>query len=238
MTESPDATRPVPPYVSFATLLNQIERMARDGVPKRIDKSYLVGMSGGTQNQFKQAMRSLGLINGDDEATGDLVRLVTEDDRRPTILEAILRERFPDLVNLDLNATRGQLDDALQQCGGELGIDSRRKAATFYIHAAQFAGIPLSPHFKTGRTASGSTSARRPRRRRAAPATPAAGQDSPKPAANDMRQAYFELLLEKAKNSDQHSPDLLDRIERLIGIESTSPKMTPESETGRAGESS
>ena len=72
MTEDPVAG-PVPPYMSFATLLNQIERMEREGTPARIDRSYLVGMAGGTRNQFEMGLRSLGLIDESDQVTDTLV---------------------------------------------------------------------------------------------------------------------------------------------------------------------
>jgi hypothetical protein len=144
MTEE-SSTGPVPPYLSFATLLNQIERMEQEGTPSRIDRTYLVGMAGGTRNQFKMGLRSLGLIDESDHVTDTLVRLAKHPEERQGLLAQILRERFPRLVSLDENATRGQLDEALAEYG--LGVDTRRKAASFYVAAATYAGIPLSaPH--------------------------------------------------------------------------------------------
>ncbi len=101
------STAPVPPYMSFATLLNQVERMEREGVPSRLDRTYLVGMAGGTRNQFKMGLRSLGLINENDQVTETMVRLAKDAEGRPALLAEVLRERFPSLVNLDENATRG-----------------------------------------------------------------------------------------------------------------------------------
>jgi hypothetical protein len=169
------ATGPVPPYMSFGTLMNQVERMEREGVPSRIDSSYLVGMAGGTRNQFKMGLRSLGLLDESDQVTETMMRLAKNPDDRPAILAGILRERFPLLVALDQNATRGQLDEALSTYG--LGMDTRRKAASFYVAAASFAGIPLSPHIRPAKgvnSAGAQRRARRPRKRNGTSVPPTA----------------------------------------------------------------
>jgi hypothetical protein len=171
------STGPVPPYFSFATLLNQVERMEREGTPGRIDRSYLVGMAGGTRNQFKMGLRSLGLIDESDQVTDSLVRFAKYPEGRQALLAEILRERFPRLVSLDENATRGQLDDRLAEYG--LGVDTRRKAASFYVAAATYAGIPMSPHIRPakGVNSAGARRAagtRRPRKRAAASGAPPA----------------------------------------------------------------
>ena len=175
--------RAVPPYTSFATLLNQLDRMEREGVPSRIDKTYLTGMAGGTQNQFRHALRSLGLIGPNGESTATLVELAKRPDERPALLARILRERYPTLVALGENATRGQLDEAL--AAYNLTGATARKAGTFFLAAATYAGLPLSPHFKSGlpggvRRASGNGTGRRAARyRKAAEAAgSAAGQSS------------------------------------------------------------
>jgi hypothetical protein len=174
MSEEP-ITGPIPPYMSFATLLNQVERMEKEGPPSRIDSSYLVGMAGGTRNQFKMGLRSLGLIDESEQVTETMVRLAKHPDERAGILAAILRERFPRLVGLGENATRGELDERLSEYG--LGVDTRRKAASFYVAAASFAGIPLSPHIRPAKgvnSAGAQRRPRRPRKRNAPPAPPEA----------------------------------------------------------------
>ena len=51
----------VPPYISFAQLENVLDRMRNEGVPARIDRSYLSTWSGSAQAQFLKAAASLGL---------------------------------------------------------------------------------------------------------------------------------------------------------------------------------
>jgi hypothetical protein len=215
-----DDARPVPPYASFATLLHQLERMEREGVPGRIDKSYLIGMAGGTQNQLKHAMRSLGLIGEDGKTpTQALIDLAKKPDERPQLVASILRERFPTLVGLGQDATKGQLDEALGEY--QLNGATARKAATFFVSAATYAGIPVSPHIKP-KAGPGTSTSRRPARRKRN-----AGQDDGSPVQQDgtlsdkdrMLREYFELLVDKAKQAEKPESDLLNRIERVIGIE-------------------
>jgi hypothetical protein len=141
---------PVPPYVSWTTVSNKIAEMEAKGIPARIDASYLVGMAGGTQNQFKQALRSLGLIDETDRVTSTLIELVQNPDGRPALVGQLLKDRYPPLVELDGNATPGQLDEVLAGYG--LGKETRRKAASFFVAAATYAGLPISPHIKPPRT--------------------------------------------------------------------------------------
>jgi len=215
-----DESRPVPPYASFATLLHQLERMEREGVPGRIDKSWLIGMAGGTQNQLKHAMRSLGLIGEDGKTpTQVLADLAKKPDERPQLLASILRERFPTLVGLGQDATKGQLDEALGEY--QLNGATARKAATFFVSAATYAGIPLSPHIKPKAGPSTGTSRRPVRKKRNVGQNdgPPAQQDGIPSGKDRMLREYFELLVEKAKQADKPESDLLNRIERVIGIE-------------------
>lgn len=148
--------------------------MGKEGLPGRIDNTYLVGMAGGTQSQVKHAFKSLGLVDEAGNSTPDLELLVTDESRRPAALREILSQRYPELTDLPGDATRGHLDETL----GSLGLSGAtlRKAATFYLHAAKYAELPLSPHLERS-AGSASTKRRRAssRRRPSAPIQPPAG---------------------------------------------------------------
>jgi hypothetical protein len=210
----------VPPYISFGTLINQLERMEREGVPSRIDPSYLTGMAGGTRSQFKVCLRSLGLIDEDSGTTEMLVRLAKNPDQRPELIADILRSQFPDLTTLKANATRGELEE-IMAAYGLTNADTRRKAMAFYVQAATYAGFTLSPHLQAARPGgsrpSGPTRSRPSRRRTPSPPRTTAPA-SPADETADMRRAYFDLLISKAKESTSDDAGLLDRIERLVGI--------------------
>jgi hypothetical protein len=218
MTDTP-TPGPVPPYVSFGTLLNQIERMEREGVPSRIDASYLTNMAGGTRSQFKVCLRSLGLIDEESFTTEILTQLAENPDRRPELLAGVLRARFPELTALNGNATRGQLGEVMSGYG-LANADTRRKAIGFYLAAAEYAGIALSPHLRPKR--GGAASGAQPRSARKRPAAArATAPPSPTIGVTDMRRAYFDLLISKAKESTTDDAGLFDRIERLVGVMET-----------------
>lgn len=136
-----------PPYISFRTLLNLVEKMADQGTPPRIDRTFLSGSEGG-KTQVLAALRSLGFIDGDGNVTPLLTRMVKNPAERGQIVKELLEENFPEPVRLgSINATQGQLQDAFKAYG--ISGDTMRKAIAFYLRAAEFAGVPVSQHFKT-----------------------------------------------------------------------------------------
>jgi hypothetical protein len=155
-------TKPAVPYIAFATLRHLIERLAEEGLPPRIDRSYLKGSEGG-KTQVLQALRSLELIDQHGTVTDDLTRLVNDDENRPQLVADRLASRYPGLLELGkVNATQSQLEDELRK-GGVSG-DTLRKAAAFYLKAAEYAGVTVSPNWKTPSV--GANTKRRPTLRR------------------------------------------------------------------------
>lgn len=144
----------VPPYISFTQLTNVLDRMKAEGAPSRVDRSYLGSWSGSAQAQFLKASRSLGLIDELGRPTQVLKDLVSEEEKRPAVMRAILEDKYPGPLALGKNATQQQLDESFRQYEGISG-STTRKAITFFLHAAKFAGIELSPFFKAGRLSTG-----------------------------------------------------------------------------------
>lgn len=211
-------TRPTPPYTGFGTLSNLFDRMEQEGVPDRLDRFYLSNMAGGTRQQVTAALRSLGLLDEDNHTVPELSEYVENKDKRPEIMARLLRTRFPEVVELSAkgNATQGQLLELLSGYG--IQGETARKAATFMIAAMTFANLPVSPHFAAVRpsTAGGGTrrGTRKGKRQDVAPKKVEQGTAPDE----DMKKQYFDLLVEKARGTDEPDDDLLDRIERLIGV--------------------
>jgi hypothetical protein len=138
-----------PPYFAFKTLTNMIVSMEEHGPPNRVDRSFLKGMSGAGQTQFIAGLKSLGLINDAGEVQPRLVSLVNVPDERPARIGQMLRERYPEAVELGKgNATTGELVDVFAEYG--VRGDTARKAIAFYLQAAAYAGdVPVSPNFRT-----------------------------------------------------------------------------------------
>jgi hypothetical protein len=159
----PTGEKFAPPYISFAQLENVLDRMRNEGMPARIDRSYLGSWSGSSQAQFLKATASLGLRDEHGRPTEILKRLVAEPDARPAIIGELLREKYPEALALGQDATQAQLDEVFRNYDGISG-GTTRKAITFYLHAAKFAGIPVSPFFKAARpTSTGGTRSARSR---------------------------------------------------------------------------
>jgi hypothetical protein len=221
MTEATESR--VPPYISFRTLLTQIERMEKETVPTEIDKHFLVGMAGGTQNHFRHALRSLGLIQDSNRST-DLLRdlAAAGPDKRKAMFGEILRDKFPELVELPTDAAKSEYERVLDSYGAA-ATDTKRKALGFYVAAADYAGIPVSNFVKSRRAPSGP---RRATTRRAKNTGNGKGdvdqQDTTRSSTgvlseDEMKSAYFKLLLKKAE-TDNVADDMYERIERLLSV--------------------
>lgn len=173
------------PYISFRTFLNLLDKLHSGGIPQHIDRHYWGGfLAGSTGQQVMAALRFLGLIDSDtNEPTPTLERLVDPTQRKATLAE-LLDKQYAGLTEsgVDLSRTTpGRLEQtfgSLYKVEGE----TRRKAVTFFVHAAKFAEIPLSSQItaKTRQRRAASTSASRMH--------PKSGQLTPPPAGVRGRQ--------------------------------------------------
>jgi len=218
--DSTEAPQGAVPYISFRTLLNLIERMADEGIPRRIDRSYLSGLSGGYQTQVMAALRGLSLINDEGTVAPSLIDLVQQPNSRKAILRQILMGRYPEAVRLgESNATQAELEDSFRPFG--ITGTTLRKAVAFYLHAAEFAEIPVSPFFKSPSTSSegGTSKRRKPRAPKPATPPPTPTVVDQAPSAEQLKTRYIEMLLKRVEGQDDMDDKLLDRIEVLLGFQ-------------------
>ena len=219
-----ETERTIPPSVSHTTLMSQVDRLRDEGIPTKIDKHFLIGMSGGTQYQFRHALRTLGFITEDDRPTPLLEKFVhAEQPERSTMFGEIMTGRFPELMNLPGNASKSDLLGVLQGYG-VTSADQQRKILAFYVAAADFAGLPTSPHVRPSKARTGPrrprTSSRAKKKPAADPQDPAGLASAPSaPSSQDeMRAEYFALLIKNANEGTKLDRDVLNRIERLVGL--------------------
>jgi hypothetical protein len=199
--------------------------MEREGVPARVDKTYLDNLAGGYQGQVFTALRSLGLMGDDYRVLPSLRELVEIPDRRPELIGKLVQRTYPYAVTLGEDATHGQLEEAFKENAPSLGTAARAKAVTFYMHAAKFATLPLSKHFKGVSTGMGGGAPRRravaTRRRGQVGQLPPTSPSSASPSTTEERKdAYFKLLVSLAetdKAEGKVNEAILDRIEKLLG---------------------
>jgi hypothetical protein len=217
-TSSTDGEVTAPPYISFRTILNLVERMADEGLPPRIDRSYLSKLSGGYQGQVLAALRWLNLVDDEGRVQESLIGLVQNPSEHGERIGVIIRERYPEAVSLgQQNATQGQLEEEFRKSG--IGGATLRKATSFYLHAAAFGGIPVSPYFKASAPQAGRrTPQRRKPRAKQEQITPTVNPPPPNgPTLDSLRTRYVEMLMEKAEGQDEMDDNLLNRIEALLG---------------------
>jgi hypothetical protein len=177
-----------PPYnVVWTTFNNFLDTTDPEILPPKIDRSYLSRMSGTNQTYMLSALRSFELIGPGNEVTPTLKELVKNPDDRPAMIADLLRKYYPEVVELGKNnATVAQLDEAFGKFG--LRGNTIRKAAAFYMHAAQYAGIPLSVHWSVRKAGSGHRDPAASKRSRGKPAGKSVqGQQAVRPPVGDSR---------------------------------------------------
>ena len=145
-----------PPYVAFRTFRTFLESLAVS-MPDRIDRSVFDSKFSGTAtSQINSALRSLKLIEDEGRPSESLRRLAqTQGEEHQTVLAGILEGYYTPVFRLDLErATKAQFREAMREFGC---TDSMLiKCETFFIHAAQHAGIMLSPYLTSNRKSGGS----------------------------------------------------------------------------------
>ncbi len=198
------------PYTSFRTVLNVLDKF-KGAVPPRIDRSALGG-SEGQKTQVLAALKFFGLIKPGGEVTPIFQELVNNEKDRGRVIKGLLETHYGEAVRLGtINGTTNQLAETFKGLAG----DTLRKAMTFYLHAAKFAGVAVSKNFKvpTGFARRGA--------RRANNGTEddgAAGGGDAENAMQDARNRYVEFLMKRAEAMEdpEASERLYDRIERIL----------------------
>jgi hypothetical protein len=207
------------PYVSWGSFNNLLDRMADEGMPMRIDRSYLSNMAGSTQSHLLKALKELDLIGEGNEPTEKLKALVANTESRPERIADLVRENYADALTLGANATQSMLEELFSARYNVKG-STRGKSIAFFLAAAKYGEVAVSQHFKTPKRTS-STNGSGPRRKPKGQTPPPADPPNP-PAATSLDKAkadYVDLLLKKAGSEEQMDADLLDRIERVIGFD-------------------
>jgi hypothetical protein len=156
-TESSQTFRPS--HMAFATFWNFIGDLASRPLPPQIDRSMLRNKSGTDQSNLMSTLSSFGLIGPAPEhrVQQALVDLATTDmDKRKAELAKLIRHHYSAAVTIsDRHGTDQQLHDVFRDTYGMDSAATRRKAVTFFLHAARAAELPVSANFPATRSGSG-----------------------------------------------------------------------------------
>ena len=155
-----------PPYMSFQTFWKFIEDLSARPLPPQIDRSIMNSKSGTDQANLMSALTGFGLIGADQRVEPGLRDLAVSDEAtRRERLAALIRKHYPEQVAVaEQNGTEQQLHQTFRESFSLESADTRRKAVTFYLHAARTAGMTLSEYFPATRSGSGSPGTSRPKR--------------------------------------------------------------------------
>jgi len=142
-----------PPYTSYRTFKTFIEDLHQHGVPSRIDRSVLTRFSGVVGAQLMHALRFLGLIEEDRRPTqrlGELMKAHGGAHWPATLLE-VLRQEYAPIFAIDLEtATPSQFNGAFRKAFPAADAVVQ-KCVTFFLYAANDAGVKISGRVLKGR---------------------------------------------------------------------------------------
>jgi hypothetical protein len=150
-----EPTKRVPPYLPFKTFVSSLDALSH-GVPPKIDRTLWRSQSGVTQGLIMNAYRFFSLVEDTDNAdssdssTEFLDQVARYPDKRPEVLRFLIEAQYePIIARHDLTKmTLKMLEDAFEQ---EFSVSggTKQKAITFFLKAAKFADMPLSPYLSS-----------------------------------------------------------------------------------------
>jgi Family of unknown function (DUF5343) len=155
-----------PPYTSYRTFKTFIEDLREQGVPSRIDRSVLTRFSGVVGTQLMHALRFLGLIEDDGRPTQRLNELVNARgaERWAEKLLETLRQEYAPMFAIGLEtATPSHFNEAFRKAFPAADAVVQ-KCVTFFLYAANDAGVTISGRVLKGRKPRSLTPRRKPAR--------------------------------------------------------------------------
>ncbi len=145
-----EPSKRVPPYLPFKTFLSSLDVLSH-GVPPKLDRTLWRSQSGVTQGLIMNAYRFFGLVDDEpdasDSSTDHLDKMAKHPDKRPEVLRFLIECQYDqilakhDLTKMTLKMLEDAFDREFSVSGG-----TKQKAITFFLKAAKFADMPLSPY--------------------------------------------------------------------------------------------
>jgi len=145
---SDDTTKKASPaYSTYKTTMSFVDGLA-DAMPTVVDRSIMSKMSGSGQAAILSSLRFLKLINSKNQPTPLLKKLAgSQGDERKAVLNEMLNGSYDLIDTLDLStATSKQVNEWFRDQGVHGSTVAR--AFTFFVTAADEAGITLSKYLR------------------------------------------------------------------------------------------
>lgn len=133
-------------YLPLATFVTALDHLKQISIPNKIDSGTFPNMSSQSKSQTLSALRFFELISDDGTPQPLLSDLAYKQDERKTLIKQLLETYYPDIVALDFaKITPNQLDAALSGKRYNIAGETKKKAKTFLLKAAQYAGFTVHP---------------------------------------------------------------------------------------------
>jgi hypothetical protein len=132
-------------YVPFTTFLSAIDALEKTpAIPHRFDTSVWPKYSVAIQSQLLGALRFLGLVDAESSPTAAFRALVRDKVNRKSSMRKILESSYAKIVKLGLTTiSPREFDGAMRQYG--MKGETHKKAISFFLRAANYAELPMSP---------------------------------------------------------------------------------------------
>lgn len=144
-TEQPKAPAPYLPWKTFFHSLDVFSQ----AIPPKIYRSVW-RQSGLMQGLVMGAYRFLGLVEADDKPSAMLSVLIAPDTRQAAMAE-LLKVGYSSIFTHDLaSMTIDTLNEEIEKYN--VSGSTKKKAVTFFLQAAKYAGLPLSPFIQVRST--------------------------------------------------------------------------------------
>ncbi|MGB2712860.1 MAG: hypothetical protein WBC51_01690 [Vicinamibacterales bacterium] len=152
MTPTNETSSATPAYPPWKTFTNTLDALARN-MPNRIDRSAFPGQSGGGINQLLTAFKFFGFMGDDGKPTPALLAVaVTDEAARKNALRKLIEQKYASLIALNLTKTTpAEFAEKMTEVYKVSG-DTRLKATRFFLAAAEYLGIQVSPLLLRDRT--------------------------------------------------------------------------------------
>jgi|SRR6266850_37833 len=138
-----DEKKMIVAYVPFKTFLAAIEAFERH-MPTQIDSSVWPTYSGAIRSQLLGAFKFLNLIDDKGHPTVILKGLVEDKANRKATLRKVIETSYKPVISAGLQHMTPKMFDDLMDAYGMTG-DTQKKVSSFFLQAAKYAEIPMSP---------------------------------------------------------------------------------------------
>jgi hypothetical protein len=139
-----EARKKTAPYLPFRTFLSSLDTFAQ-GLPGILDRTIWRSQAGVTQGLIMNTYRFLGLVDEEDAPTDALEAMVRQTEQRPAVMRGLIEATYGHEFGQDFSTTTPKLlEDMFVDCYAVTGA-TKQKAITFFLKAARFANITLSP---------------------------------------------------------------------------------------------